>query len=462
MVGRRLFLSYARPERGRVETLANDLRRAGCDPFFDEQLTTGEKWWSSLLDEIERCSAFVPVLTQSYIVSTPCRSEAEYAYGLNKPLLPIMIEVVNPNECAQFIAETHCLQYDHADVNTVLDLARALMSCRDCPDLPFEMPTRPPIPLSYTGLTVQALRERLDATDDLNRHEQVVLLDDLKMLTTSSEVSSATIYQLLIAFRERPELTVRIADEIPSLLSAVKEAGGLNELGRTEVPDESLREDQPSEPSSTESVANNGSRPERASSFTADGSGRVERTAIGNADERSAQPSTVPDNTAILKCGNCSTDNRVPADARGYICRGCEAVTEFPTCPKCKKRWRIHTPKGSGGANYTCTGCNTSQYFAVRVSESNITVTCDCGEWNLLANGAKGFTCGACKKRFLFCRCPKCRDARSLGVPERQRSKYVSWKSGCGRTFTLPIANASPLGSVLPTKLLYPVGAEPS
>ncbi len=415
MPARRLFLSYARPERQRVDILANDLRRAGCDVFLDEQLTTGENWWNALLDEIERCDAFVPVLSKPYIVSTPCRLEADYAHALGKPLLPIMIEVMNPDECASFIAEAHCLSYDHADANSVLDLARALMTCPDCPALPEAMPTRPAVPRSYAGLTVQSLRDQLDATDDLTRHQQVLVLADLKAIMTSSEVSPSTCRELLLEFSRRPELTFAIATEVAELLSV--------------TPDETVP---PESSPAAETHA-------------------------------PAEPTSPPqdDSTVTLTCGKCSTANVVPKSTRGYICGNCEAVTEFPACKSCGKTWRLYTPKGTGGANYVCASCNSHQWVATAVSDSSSSVVCICGEWNVLANGTKGFTCGACKAQQVFFRCPKCKDGQSVAAPTGKASK-VSWKSGCGKLYSVPRANAATQGAVVPVSTLYPRGLVPT
>ncbi len=396
MPARRLFLSYARAERPRVDALANDLRRAGCDVFFDEQLTTGEDWWNALLGEIEGCDAFIPVLSKQYVVSTPCRLEAEYAHTLSKPLLPIMIETMDPDECAWFIAETHCLQYDHTDANSILDLVRALMLCPEAPALPDTMPARPPVPRSYAGITVQALRERLDATNDLTRQEQVLLLADLKTVMQSAEVSSSTCRELLVDFSRRPELTVTVGNEITQMLSTTP------------------------------------------------------------AEEK---PPASDDETVVLTCGDCSTVNRVPRKARGYVCRSCEAVTEFPTCTSCNKLSRIATPKGTGGANYHCPSCNSKQTVRTAVSDSSVSVVCSCRQWNVLpaSDSTRGFTCGACKKQFVFCRCPSCNDRETFAVPAGKKAR-IPWKSDCGKTFQISRSNAAPVGVVVPVTTLYPTG----
>ncbi len=430
MQARRLFLSYARPERPRVEVLASDLRRAGCEVFFDEQLTTGENWWNALLDEIEGCNAFVPVLSQAYVVSTPCRLEAEYAHSLNKPLLPIMIEVMNPDECSSFIAETHCLQYDHADANSVLDLARALMMCPECPELPDERPPRPPVPLSYAGLTVQALRDRLDSTDDLTRQQQVLVLADLKAVMQSSEVNPATCRELLLVFSRRPELTVAIANEVTELLAIAQDT--------TETTP-------PKSPLPTSSSAN----------YAVDTTGTVEKT-----DE---PPPARAEGTVTLTCDNCSTVNRVTIGVKGYVCRGCETVTQWPVCRNCDKSHRVFFKKipEEGRPDYYCPDCKKRQFIGIRISDTQAVVGCSCGEWNLMAKDGHGFTCGFCRRPHVFFLCPSCKDASCVTSPAVSSAKSVTFKSGCGKTVSLPMKNADTQGRVVRITTVYQTGSAP-
>ncbi len=420
MPARRLFLSYARPERARVATLAQNLNRAGCEVFFDENLTTGEEWWNTLLDQIEACDAFVPVLSNAYVVSTPCRLEVEYAHALGKPLLPIMIEAMNPDECVSIIADTQCLQYDHADANSALDLARALMTCPDCPDLPDEMPARPAVPRSYAGQTVQALRARLDVTDDLTRQEQVLLLADLKNVMETATVSDTTSRELLRELGQRPELIVSVANEITALLAEAHDAPAPSPV--PPPPDDANAEKE-------------------------------------KVDEPSPPPPPPPDNNTVdLSCSNCSTVNRVPKGKLGYICRSCEGVNVFPRCKACNKTCRLCCPKGGGSGNYSCPACKSRQFFTVLASESSLAVPCTCSQWNVFPQKEKGFTCGACGKQHVFCRCPKCKEGRCLEAP-KGKSRFVPWKSACGKQYTIPKAGAACRGVVTPASTLFPTGS---
>ena len=211
----RVFLSYERHARPSVELLAADLRRAGFEPFFDEQLTGGRSWWAQLLDQIEQCDTFIPALSAAYVQSVPCRREAEYAHALGKPVLPVMVEAMNPAECADFIAEAHCVTYTPGDSSAALDLMRALMQLPDAPTLAGEMPPRPDIPMSYVAASIQGAKDRIESPADLSLDDQIRLMSDIRSLLADHEDTART---LLVELRARRDLTIRIADEIDALL----------------------------------------------------------------------------------------------------------------------------------------------------------------------------------------------------------------------------------------------------
>ena len=225
----RLFLSYESGDRPRVEALAEDLRRADCDPFFDAQLSPGTEWWSQLLGEIERCDAFLPVLSRSYLGSEPCRREAEYACNLLKPVLPIRIEAVEAALLAPYIAEPQWVTYDPSDRNALFHLFRGLRDLRECPPLPVPLPPRPEIPISY----LNPLQDRLASQVDIPRAEQVVLLSDLKDRLDGSERS--TVIFLLQTFAKRHDLVVQVAKEIDALLAGMGRSFRVLRSGRPSV-----------------------------------------------------------------------------------------------------------------------------------------------------------------------------------------------------------------------------------
>jgi len=84
-----LFVSYARPDWLRAESLAVQLRQAGIEVWLDSDLVGGQRWWDRILGQLRSCDAVVAALSKASIRSQACRSEREYAIQLGKPVLPI-------------------------------------------------------------------------------------------------------------------------------------------------------------------------------------------------------------------------------------------------------------------------------------------------------------------------------------------------------------------------------------
>jgi hypothetical protein len=89
----RVFFSYAaadRAEANRVRALLSRLPR--LELFTPENLSAGEPWESKLKDELSRCDMFVVLLSRNSVSSTWVLHELGAAWGLNKPILPIVTD----------------------------------------------------------------------------------------------------------------------------------------------------------------------------------------------------------------------------------------------------------------------------------------------------------------------------------------------------------------------------------
>jgi hypothetical protein len=89
----RVFLSYAaadKPYADRVRSVLS--RRANLRIFTTESLSAGEDWASRLKDELSRCQLFVVVLSPSSVESNWILHELGAAWGLNKPIIPIVTD----------------------------------------------------------------------------------------------------------------------------------------------------------------------------------------------------------------------------------------------------------------------------------------------------------------------------------------------------------------------------------
>lgn len=95
---KKLFISYARENKGDVDQLVEHLRMMGYDSWVDVSLRAGQDWWKEILRRIAEADAFVAVVSRSVLDSTACHREFEWAEKLSKPVLPVAVDpaVVDP------------------------------------------------------------------------------------------------------------------------------------------------------------------------------------------------------------------------------------------------------------------------------------------------------------------------------------------------------------------------------
>ena len=124
----KIFISYARLNMTTAEALVRDLHALGHQAFYDQDLTGGQRWWDTLLDQIQAADVFVPVLSDEYRESQACRVEAEWADSLHVSFLPVFTEAQLPGMYDPIIAEANWVGYDAEDRDALADLARGVSS----------------------------------------------------------------------------------------------------------------------------------------------------------------------------------------------------------------------------------------------------------------------------------------------------------------------------------------------
>ncbi|HEX2622408.1 MAG TPA: toll/interleukin-1 receptor domain-containing protein, partial [Phototrophicaceae bacterium] len=89
----KLFISYSRDDKAWVYELWRALRDEGHhDTWIDRQIVPASDWWTSILENIETRECFVYVMSPKSVESIYCTAELDYALGLNKPILPLMLK----------------------------------------------------------------------------------------------------------------------------------------------------------------------------------------------------------------------------------------------------------------------------------------------------------------------------------------------------------------------------------
>ena len=225
----KIFISYARLNMTTAEALVRDLHSLGHQAFYDQDLTGGQRWWDTLLDQIQAADVFIPVLSDEYRESQACRVEAEWADSLHVSFLPVFTEAQLPGMYDPIIAEANWVGYDEEDRDALADLARGVSSVtRRTPPEP--LPPRPAIPLSYLVMMEREIR----GEDELGRHRQLAIVSDLRSKLGTRESSGAR--ELLQALRERPDVTFEVATTVDALLASPDPVGAEPAAGAARRP----------------------------------------------------------------------------------------------------------------------------------------------------------------------------------------------------------------------------------
>lgn len=222
----RLFISYARANRSKVEELQNVLQRAGHDAWFDEDITAGEDWWNTILDSIESCDVFVFALSQQSTNSNACRAEFQYAFDLNRPIFPVMLAEselpVGKLRETQYVDATRGLTKNEV----ILDLSRSLLRLQErIAKGEFTSPTpRPPRPdFPFTPDPLTQAREKVKKLQSLSRQEMIEIVYDIKQVVrTDAKLTreSREILEQIIADPHVPQGVVAEAQEVLDAITA--------------------------------------------------------------------------------------------------------------------------------------------------------------------------------------------------------------------------------------------------
>jgi TIR domain-containing protein len=166
----KLFISYSRDDKQYVHELAETLKdETQHDVWIDRRLVGADRWWDTILDQIEGCECFIVVLTPRCVTSIFCNAELAYAFELRKPILPLLMKSCDiPSSLTQ-------IQY--IDIGA-LSLERTLLRCAqalsriefrlvkgDYPPPPFK-PPRLPMPELHGGERSEHVSEVYAAAEE--------------------------------------------------------------------------------------------------------------------------------------------------------------------------------------------------------------------------------------------------------------------------------------------------------
>ena len=86
-----VFISYSRKNQEYARKLAKDLRASGIEPWNDEDIEHGARWWPTIVEAIQDCTAFVVVMTTESDVSEWVLKEIMLADREEKLILPLLL-----------------------------------------------------------------------------------------------------------------------------------------------------------------------------------------------------------------------------------------------------------------------------------------------------------------------------------------------------------------------------------
>ena len=92
-----IFISYAHDDAKQVYPVVKDIFEAGWDLWYDEGIKTTERYLPAIADHVHHCAAFVLMLSNRCIERPFVMDyELEYAKKLGVPIIPVLLEKLNP------------------------------------------------------------------------------------------------------------------------------------------------------------------------------------------------------------------------------------------------------------------------------------------------------------------------------------------------------------------------------
>ncbi|WP_239579003.1 toll/interleukin-1 receptor domain-containing protein [Microlunatus panaciterrae] len=207
------MISYANQDRAAVEALAADIDRAHLDVWMDRELTGGQIWWDTILEQIRSCTLFIFALSPDSLRSRACASELDYAIQLRRPVLPVMVNNVAVQLAPPSVANAQIVDYRVRSVEAAIALVSAVASRPAPPALPNPLPAPPAAPISY----MNTFREAIEA-QSLPFKDQVHLVAELRIYL-DDPVDREVAAQLLARLRRRPDVAESVGREIDRLLN---------------------------------------------------------------------------------------------------------------------------------------------------------------------------------------------------------------------------------------------------
>ena len=210
----RLFVSYARTDRPKVDPLAQRLRQVGNDTWLDIDLVGGQVWWDNILNQIRGSDAFIAIVSRSSLKSEACRIERRYASHLGKSVLPLAIEPLSAGMLPSDISRLQIVDYSQPGEDAAYALIGAIMRLPAPSPLPAPLPEPPDAPSSYWGNIGDQIN-----TQTLTLDQQFAIVGHLEsaLASTADPAEKPVALDLLSQMEQRADLYARVERRIALL-----------------------------------------------------------------------------------------------------------------------------------------------------------------------------------------------------------------------------------------------------
>ena len=151
-----IYISYTLHDKPAANQLARQFRKANFAIHFERKVPGRHISWDLVYEAIKRSDVFIFVLSPSSLLSFTCRLEYTYADNLNKRIVPIMVEDVNPETMPEALKQIDLVDYATMG-KRASDLSRLLSSLPAPKNLPQPMPAHPPPLAAISNLRQQVL-----------------------------------------------------------------------------------------------------------------------------------------------------------------------------------------------------------------------------------------------------------------------------------------------------------------
>ncbi len=126
-----LFICYAHTEKQFVKELSDILQTLDYSPWYDKDILAGQNWETRLFDEIDKCDAFIYVLSPESISSKWCRKEFNRALKQRKPVIPLLLQTTLDFKDSPQLKKYQYVEFTNGlTMEAFAQLARALVHLR--------------------------------------------------------------------------------------------------------------------------------------------------------------------------------------------------------------------------------------------------------------------------------------------------------------------------------------------